>query len=284
MIPVPLRLDRVQSSLFNTLGDAVDPVRVAWAYGEQVFEDIPDEGLVSLTMLGGPSPHLRGGKRGTILNAADSIIVTVDAVEVGKRYIVRLNCFDYRTDAVLGDTPTTIRDRLRDEINNDALESVTASDSGVDAITLTADYLGGMRDLFLIGALSSSGKVLNGESVLVVEGAQSMLVNVQTFSKCREPRNGAWAIAQQVLAALQSEDYIETLRRFGVGVWSKGVLTDLSAIAGAHWETRVSFDVNIAARAFWVRPVARIDTLTANITANNPTGTPAGSSTFTNTP
>jgi hypothetical protein len=280
VIPVPLRLDRIQRALFENLSDAVAPVRVAWGYNEQTFESVPDEGLVDLRMIGGPSPFIRSGKRGTLLNAADSITITVDAVEVGKRYIVRLNGFDYRTDAVALDTVTTIRDRLRDAINADELETATALDAGADGLTLAADSLGGLRSLQLVGALTSDPPVLNGASVLVVEGTQTMLVNVQAFSKGREPRSGAWAIVQQLLAALQSEDYVEAMRRLGVGVWTKGIATDLSAIAGAHWETRASFDLTVAARAVWVRPISRIETIDLELQ----TACPSTSNTFTLTP
>ncbi len=268
MIPIPIRLDRVQQALFDTLSDAVAPVRVAWAYSEQDFEDVPDEGLLDLRMIAGPSPNIRSGKRGKLLNAVATIDITVDAVEVGKRYVVRLNCFSYFTDAVAGDTVTTIRDRLRDAVNADALETATASDVGVDALRLTADMLGGLRELSLSGPLSSSAPVLDGSSVLVTEGTQTMLVNVQAFSKCREPRNGAWAIIQQAYAALQSEDYVEQMRALGVGLWDKGAASDLTAIAGAHWETRVSFDLTLAARAIWVRPIDRIETV--KVTAETP--------------
>jgi hypothetical protein len=284
-LPLPIRLDRLQEALQIILTDALDTAgggpEVLWGYSEAVWEGVPDSGLVLLTMVGGPQPFIRSGARGTILNAATSIVVTVDSVEVGKRYIIRLNGFDYRTDAVAGDTVTTIRDRLRAAIEADDLETATATDAGADSITLTADFLGGLRSLQLVGALSSSGLVLDGESVLVTEGAQVMLTSIQAFSKGREPRNGAWATISRVMAVFQSEDYVETLRRFGVGVWTKGAATDLSAIAGGHWESRVSYDLTLAAKAIWVRPVARIENLNTTFNGTGPNGSPIASQTFT---
>jgi hypothetical protein len=268
-LPLPLRLDRIQRALFETLGDALAPVMVAWAYSEETFESVPDEGLVSLTMIGGPQPFLRSGKRGSLLNAVESITITVDSVTTG-RYVIRLNGFSYFTDGLVGDTLTTIRDRLVSEINGDDLETATASVSGVDGLTLTADSLGGLRSLSLSGPLSAGPPTLDGRSVLVTEGAQNMLVNVQAYSKGREPRNGAWALIQRALAVVQSEDYIETMRRYGVGVWTKGVVSNLSAIAGAHWESRASFDLSIAARAVWVREADRIESVNATLTTSQP--------------
>jgi len=263
-LPLPLRLDRIQKALFETLGDACAPTQVA-----------SDEGLISLTMVGGPSPFILSGKRGKLLNAVDSILITVDVVGLG-RYLIRLNDFSYYTDGVLGDTLTTIRDRLVDLINlinADDLETATASPSGGDSLTLTADDLGGLRSLTLSGPLTAGAPALDGRSVLITEGAQNMLVNVQAYSKGREPRDGAWALTQRALAAVQSEDYISTMRHFGVGVWTKGVASDLSAIAGAHWETRASFDLSLAARAVWVRPVDRIESINTTLTTANPATT-----------
>ena len=97
-----------------------------------------------------------------------------------------------------------------------------------------------------------------------------MLINVQAYSKSREPRLGAWALIQRALAVVQSEDYVETMRALGVGVWTKGVVTDLTAIAGAHWETRASFDLSIAAKAVWVREVGRIETVKATLNTTLP--------------
>jgi hypothetical protein len=262
-------LDRIQKALFEPLVDACAPVRVAWGYSEQTWETVPDEGLLNLIMVGGPSPFIRSGKRGSLLNAADSILLTVDSVGLG-RYLIHLNDFSYFTDGVLGDTLTTIRDRLVILINEDDLETATASPSGGDSLTLAADELGGLRSLTLSGPLSAAPPVLDGRSVLITEGAQNMLVNVQAYSKGREPRSGAWAIIQRALATVQSEDYVSTMRHFGVGVWTKGVVSDLSAIAGAHWETRVSFDLSIAAKAVWVRPVDRVESVNATLNTANP--------------
>jgi hypothetical protein len=268
-LSTPLRLDRIQKALFETLADACAPTLVAWGYSELAWETVPDEGLISLTMVGGPSPFIRSGKRGALLNAADSILLTVASVGLG-RYLIHLNDFSYYTDGVGGDTLTTIRDRLVDLINADALETATASPSGGDSLLLTADELGGLRSLTISGPLTAGAPVLDGRSVLLTEGAQNMLVNVQAYAKGREPRDGAWSLIQRALATVQSEDYVSTMRHFGVGVWTKGVVSDLSAIAGAHWETRVSFDLSIAAKAVWVRPVDRVESVNATLNTAGP--------------
>lgn len=276
-LQLPLRLDRIQQGLFEVLSDALNPTRVAWGYNQQAWETVPDEGLVLLTMVSGPRPFIRRGKRGSLLNAVDSIPLTIDAATPAARYVVNLNGFSYYTDHTGGDTVTTIRDRLLDAINADSLETATASAVGADGLTLTADSLGGLRHLTLSGPISAGAPVLNGASVLITEGAQEMMVNVQSFSKGREPLNGAWALSTRAMAALQSEDYVETLRRYGVGLWGKGTVSDISTVAGGEWETRTSFDLTIAARATWVRPVDRIE----SVKLTNNTEAPVSTQEFT---
>jgi hypothetical protein len=258
-IYTPIRLDRMQRAMMLALEDACG-VGVHWALTEPSHEQLGAE-FIALRLVGGPSPFNRTGKRGTLLNPATSIVVTVDAATVGKRATIELNDFMYGTDIVALDTVTTVRDRLSALIAADTLEPVTPSDVGADGIMLTADFLGAMRNLNVFGPLSTGSLVVNPNSVLVTEGEQSMLCNVQSYSKGQEPRNGAWALSQLAYAAMQSEDYIEQLHAAGVAVWERGISTDLSAVIGGRWESRVSFDLTLAMQSAWVRPIARIETV-----------------------
>ena len=92
-----------------------------------------------------------------------------------------------------------------------------------------------------------------------------MLINLEAFSKGREPRTGALTLTAISMAVLQSEDYVETLRDYGIAIRSKGPTSNLSALAGGHWETRASFDFVAAMSATWVRPIDRIETVHATI-------------------
>ena len=112
----------------------------------------------------------------------------------------------------------------------------------------------------------SSAKVVSDQSVVVVEGENTMLVNVQAYSKNREPYNGAGMLTQICYASLQSESYVQELDDSGVAVWEKGVPTDLSAIAGGRWETRSSFDLTLAMHAAWVEDSERIESLSLTTT------------------
>jgi hypothetical protein len=264
-LPLPIRLDRLQLGLYSTLTAALAPVRVSWAYGEQSFETVPDEGLVSLNVISGPTPTSRQHKRGTILNPIADVDLTVASLEIGAKYIVRINEFDYSTEAGALDTVTTIRDRLTSEIDADTLEDVTTSDVGIDAFTLTAGSSGAIRSIQLFGPLTAGAPTIDPQSVLITEGGQEMLINLEAFSKGREPRTGALTLTSISMAVLQSEDYVETLRSYGIAIRSKGPTSNLSALAGGHWESRASFDFVAAMSATWVRPIDRIETVHATI-------------------
>lgn len=265
----PIRLDRLQAVLTNEFTRALElqdgPPEVHWALTEPSHEQLPVS-CVALRMISPPSPFIRSRKRATLLNPAISIDITVSSVVVGTRYGIRLNNFLYFTDAIGGDTLTTIRDRLSATISDDLLEPVTLSDIGADGLRITADFNGAMRELTLVGPLTSATPIWSSQSVGVVEGQNTMLVNVQAYSKNREPWNGAPQITAIILAALQTETYAESLDAAGVAVQEKGTPTDLSAIAGGRWETRSSFDLALGMQAAWSEDVERIESLSLTTT------------------
>ncbi len=260
----PLRLDRVQQGLFEALADATD-VDVGWSYSEVPQESLT-AGFVSLTMVGGPGPFIRKHRRGRTLQPIDDVTLTIGLLEEERIGIV-LNDFNYFVDTNPLMTINAVRLDLLNQINDaNNIEPVTASNGGPAELILTADFLGAIASLSIYGeSLTAGTPTLNDDFVLVTEGTQTMLVNVQAYAKEREPRLGAWSIIQQCIAALQTEDLVELLRRFGVGIWDHSSPIDLSAIAGGHWETRASFDLTLSARARWVRPVDVIETVTGTV-------------------
>ena len=259
-IPVPLRLDRIQKSLYSVLAVACAPNDVFWT------DEVPQQSLsaafVALNMIAGPAPYLRQKRRGTLLQPADTIDITVNSAVVGKRYAIVLNHFSYYYDAQAEDGVADIAAALVALVNADVAETATASDLGGGDYRITADFLGGIRYVSLVGDQTAGTPSLNSQHVLLVEGTQTMLVNVQAYSKEREIRNGAATVIQQCYAALQSEDLVEELRAYGTGIWGLGTPVNLNAIAGAHWETRESVDVTLAAVSTWVRPVSVFDSAT----------------------
>ena len=271
---LPLRLGRLQKGLTAMFRDAFGPsgAQVSFVYNEASFEGVPGAGLVSLSLVSGPSPFIRQGTHGEPLRAVDSITITVDSVLVGDRSVIHLNEFSYFHDTVIGDTVTTIRDSLLAQIEADEEETATATGSGGDGLTLTQDFLGGLWDLSLSGPLSAGVPVPSGSSVTITKSSHEMLLNIQCFSKERSLRKGAGAMTSIAQAAMASPDLVRILRANGVALGAKGIASDISAIAGAHWETRTSFDVTLYARAVWVRPSSTIETVKATIIGIQPDG------------
>jgi hypothetical protein len=265
----PIRLDRLQTSLVAQFTRALElqtpAPEVHWALTGPSHEQLPVSTVV-LRMIGGPSPFIRSRRRATLLNPSSSIDITVTSVVVGQMYGLHLNEFLYSTAGLGGDTVTTIRDRLSALVSVDLVEPVTPSDVGVDALRLTADFNGAMRSLRIVGPMTSSANVVSDQSVGVVEGQNTMLVNVQAYTKNREPHNGAPALTSICYAALQTESYINALDCAGVAVQTKGTPTDLAAVVGARWESRSSFDLALAMQAAWVEDVERIESLSLTTT------------------
>lgn len=275
-LPVPLRLDRLQQGLFEALGAAfpAPPAgpTLSWGYGEQSFETTSDGGLISLTVIAGPSPFIRSGRRLTPIADTVSIRVTIDSVEADRRYTLRLNGFSFTHDAVMGDTVTTIRDGLLLAMNADeATGYATASSvaSGADAIDITQANPGGLWELELHGDMTASNRVDSGTAGFVT-GDQRIVVGIQCYSKGREPRNGANAMQIVVESAFQTESVVNHLRNYGVGLGQKGPSNDISAVAAGHWTTRTAFDVTVYMRAAWSESVGTIETVTPQFTGVSP--------------
>ncbi len=267
-IAAPVRIDRLQAALYTELETALDGAEVHWAHTAPTHEQLPAS-FVSLSMVAGPAPFNRTISQGTFANPAISIDVVVDTVTVGAAYVIELNYFNYETIGVGGDTKTTIRDRLISVVNDDTIEPVTASDDGFDELRLTADFNGAMVSLELRGPLSDASLVVSDTSVLVHDSEQSVLVNVQAYSKNREPWNGAAAMTTICYSALRSQNVVDALAQSGVAIWTKGVPTSVPVVVGGRWESRSSFDVTFAMRSVWVEDIERIETVVTDLTVGD---------------
>ncbi len=272
----PVRLDRVQRGLYEVMESAIDPVPVSWGYSEASYQTLPAN-IGVLTMIGGPGPWNRTAKRGSLIRVAEFISLNLQAAFGGGLYVIRVNGVDYRYESTFLDPISTIRDSLVAQINADTQYSgVEASTLPLPGgIVLTPAVPGALREVKLVGQIEIFSVDLSTTYYLLTEGTQTALINLQTYSKGREVRNGAWSIAASALATMQTESFVETLRGWGVGLWSKGAPTDLSAITSGHWESRVSFDFTVSMVAAWVDPVDTIETVNAAIAVLNPDGSTA---------
>lgn len=262
-----VRLDRLQRALVSALGDAAETV--LWIHGEMPHENISTGTVIALSLTAGPTPVFRSHVRGRLITPADSVVVRIlDATE-GVRLLIRVNEFAYYHDVTALDTVTSIRDALLADISADEPD-ITVTTDGVDGISLAADHLGALRTVELVGGdsqIDNDPPVFSGDAVLVTEASQTHLVNVQCYSKQRELRFGATAVAQTAHDLLQAEDILEQIDREGFAIWALEGITDISAISGARWETRATFDVTLASKSFFVRPVPQIETLNVVLNA-----------------
>lgn len=270
-----LRLDRFQQAIFDALSDSLGSgIDVGWAYGQAAFEQRGAD-LVNLKMSGGPSQWTRKRKRGRPILPFDDVTLKVTAAVPDTRNTIRVNDFAFFKDVVSVDSPETVRDALVVLLNADPTNDpwVATPAAAVDELVITPNSFGDIFSLELVGDLAAVSQTLSGNAGLLTRGTRVFDIEIECFSKGREPRNGAWNIMSKVLATFEAEEYIETMRAFGVSVWDKGVATDISAIAGANWESRATIDVQMTMQSVFVRPVEAIETVGIDFTALNSEGT-----------
>lgn len=277
----PIRLDRLQRGMFEALSDALSPATVGWSYGQAAFEGVGDE-LVSLQMASGPSYWTQKHKRGRLILPFDSLTLEVTDATPTTRDIVTVNGIDHAVD-VVAQTPEQIRDELLALLNADPANDPWSAAAGgsPSELVITPSSFGSVFSVELFGELAEVSQTTSGDAALLTEGTRVFTITIQCFSKSREPRNGAWSLMSRVESVFETEEYVQQLDAYGLGLWDKGIATDISAIAGANWESRVTLDVEVAMRSAQVRPVDQIETVQATINARGDDGNIIATTTFT---
>ena len=258
----PIRLDRLQATLADVLTDAMSVIGVPafWAFGHPSQASLPN-GYVVLEAIVPPSPINVRNARGSVLNPTSSINVVVTSAVVGARYSVEINGHSYFTDGIGGDDIDAIAARLIAVINGDLLEPVTAATAGAGTLSLTADFLGALWSLTITGLLSTASQVIDTNNVIITHADNTMLVNIQAFSKNRELYESASRTLNYCYAVLQTPAFSEALTSQGVGIGILGLPVAVPVDEGSRWETRASFDVELTMRSTWVQPGSRIETV-----------------------
>lgn len=264
----PLRLDRLQAGVFAVVNGQMAPdATVGWSYGQAAFEQVgPD--LIDLQLANGPSFWSQKGKRSSTIAPFDDVTIDVTAATDAVRNIVRVNGIDHAVDGDGVLDPEGIRDAMVALLNANPTEGDTWSAApGVSTseLVLTPSSFGSVFSLELVGELAATSQTLSGNAARLTTGTRVWTLTIQCFSKNRTPRNGAWALMSEIEGIFEDDDHIETLNSYGVSVWDKGIAADISAIAGANWESRVTLDVQLAMRSAMVKPVDTIETVKATI-------------------
>ncbi len=252
-----MRVDRLQQGLFLALSGL--GATVLWTHSQVPRSEVDDD-LLALSVTAGPTAWNRGHAHGGQVQAqVQSLRITVTAATAGARTVARLNGFDYRVDVSAVDTVTTVRDELLSQIQDGEDGDVTAAAHSTNAIDLTADWAGAIWKLGITAELAASDLVEADAYVEVSSRTETSSISLQAYSQGREPRDGATALLTKARKALRRRDVQATLERYGLGLWRVGTPIDLSAIAGASWETRSAVDLTVAAQSVLVEPVDVIE-------------------------
>lgn len=237
------RLPHLERGLFQALSGVAETV--AWARGEN-----PRDGdtLLSMRLMSPPSPMpIVGGE--VRAKATGATITVVDATE-GVLSVVRLDGYRHVYEVPALATVTTVRDAHLAQLEGD-LEAtrITAVASGADAIDITPLAITSLWDLATSANIET---VITHEGVVRVESdrQETAVVELQAFSRGPHLHEGASAIITQAMARLKER--VAELAEWGIGVVGWQPVADISAIAGAGWETRASTLLTLNVHASYV--------------------------------
>ena len=269
----------MQKALFEVLQEGCEPAQVAWSYNEQTFQSFPQE-FINLDLTG-PSAGIRQARQGRAIQAIEAVTIEVDSVDPLVRLVISVNGAEYFEDPQPGDTAQDIRDRFIAQLQQFEAPSIDVLPAGTNGIELTSTFVGAIISLGVGPGLVLSGVLLAPTAVLLTEATRDFVLSVECYSKGREPRNGAWDLCARALASLEAEDLGFKLDRVGVGMRGRGPTVDLTAIAGAHWESRAAFDVDMYQRSKFVRELGEIANAEILITYRDQSGSPVSLQTIT---
>jgi len=257
---VPVRIGRMQAALKAAIAAILgSSPSILWAHAE-IPRPTSTTDIVRLQMLSGPS-HV-----GTFMDEAvtadlpTSSTVTISAVTIGRRYWIRLNGYDYGHDAAGVEDKDDVRDALIALINaTDAEETATASIGGSGVIALSPDVPGGIQTIEVSPAAQMT--IANGgtEFIRLVTGERQSTISIQCFAHSEKLTTSAHSMAAQIKAGLDLETVKALLVEAGVSVMSVGDTVDLTAIAGAHFETRAQFDLTIFQKSVLTEQISSIE-------------------------
>jgi len=280
----PVRLDKLQSSMFEVLKDIVDTDNggpsVLWAYGESPWDAmVSDAGLVSLQLVGGPTPINRSIAHGTAVQSLESAEMRITSADPDVRTGLVIMGETYFTDSIIGDTALDIANRIVAKITEDDYAEVSAIAIAPDMISIIPIGIG-------IYAMGSFGNIeadsfVEGPSMLVTEVNRAVAISIECFGKGRELRDGAVAMMAGVMGGLQAPLYVSQLTNAGVGILELGQPVDISALAGGHWETRQSMTMRASMMSRVALPTDTIEKLHFTFTGYDVAGNQITQSGFT---
>lgn len=261
-MPAPVRLRHMQSLVVGLLAAAIPTATVVWG-DQRHHRDASAAIRIEVRHVSGPAQLGRFG-RGQVYAAPSSATLTVPAPVVGVRYWAGINGVDVYVDAIIGDTATTVRDRLLTVIA--ALASdilVTPTASGPASILLTPTVPGALYGLVLQSPLT--GTVGTTSPYRLRSAATRTSLELQAYirrgTSATMPslHDGATAVLIEAATALSRDAALSQLQDAGFGLESVGAPVNLTAIAGGDVESRAALDVSILAPIHDFEPVDVIE-------------------------
>lgn len=254
-------IERLQRGLYEALSGVADDV--AWAGGEQP-RDVGS--LLSLSIEASSSRVLSQ----LSLFPAESLEIEITDATEGALVAIDLNGFTMRHTVPAAATIETVRDAVMARL--ELVEpDITVAAVGTDKIALSSDDAAGRIWGF---AASGAAEVVEDstaildDAVAVTFSRETYEVTLEAFSRSREPRRSAHAIITEARARLRSLSHLEALALWGTQLWVESDAFDISAIAGAHWESRVRLPIQAAIRAVSVEPVHVIESAEIEVVAS----------------
>lgn len=256
-----VRLGRMQRALFEALDGVADVV--AWGRGT------PPRGAGShLSMALGRCVSRPVAKAELFPISTVQLRVTgAPALGLAR---ARLNGLDVRRDIGAAETIEEVRDAFL--VAMGAAEDagrVTVAAVGTDRIDVSSAVLGGLWALSAGGALEEvdASRELAASAVKIQISREVHEVTLAAFSRDTAPRSSAHAIMTLARARLESPARKLAMAALGTQGWAKGDAIDLSAIAGANWESRAELPIECAYRSVHVEPLDVIESAEFTIEA-----------------
>ncbi len=269
----PVRFDRMRECLQGVLTDALGPdVTVKWGR-DSVQRDSTKASMVSLTTSTGALT--KGNWRGRrLLLSPISISFTVTSATIGVLYSLYLNGHPYRHEVTGVETVDDVRDSLLAKVVADSRSPYGAASGASGELIVTGDYAGA---LFQAEALPAPDwTIAQGATTVTAirERPSVTTLTVGSYSKGVDIFDGASDLDARVDQALSQQKYQTTFANFGVSLQSRGAPIDISAIAGAGWETRITRDLGIGMRSISTEVTESIETAAMTSIFNTSTGQP----------
>lgn len=254
-----VRVDRVQLAIVETIAATTGAVGV-WSPSN--YPRAPGDGSAVITAKIARGPNLIGLR--SFMSAEPTTVTwTVTGASAGDLVGIGLTSARWAYEVQVGDTDTDARDGLLALFSADSrqLPGVTVSASGADSIVF--DSAGAVGALWRSSAIGPSTVVSvvdsNAVDCEVTTGRAEMLLELQAYASAGPD---AASVLADLLGGLVSYDVMATRERLGVIFGgAAGDVVDLTAIAGADFESRASVRISAAMRTYRAVAVDTADTI-----------------------